>query len=46
VTGAPLTVPFNPCVQASGANVAITVVAGALGAGGAGQDVNIFGYAR
>jgi hypothetical protein len=46
VTGAPLTVPFNPCVQASGANVAITVVAGALGAGGAGQDVNAWGYQR
>jgi hypothetical protein len=46
VTGAPLTVPFTPCLQASAGNAAVTVVAGALGAGGAGQAVNIFGYAR
>lgn len=46
VTGATLTVPFNPCVQASAPNAAITVVAGALGAGGAGQDVNAWGYQR
>jgi hypothetical protein len=46
VTGSPLNVSFNPCVPSNTPNTAITVAAGALGAGGAGQDVNIAGYQR
>lgn len=46
VTGAPLNVSFNPCVPSNTPNTAVTVVAGALGAGGAGQDVNAWGYQR
>jgi len=45
-TGSVLTVTFTPCPSASAPNTAITVVAGALGAGGAGQDVNAWGYLR
>jgi hypothetical protein len=43
-TGTPLVHPITPCVPASATNTAITVVAGALGSGGVGQDVNAWGY--
>jgi hypothetical protein len=35
---------FSPCLPASAPNTAITVVAGALGAGGTNQNVNAWGY--
>lgn len=43
-TGSIVTVPINPCVPASAANTAITVVAGALSTGGVGQAVNAWGF--
>jgi hypothetical protein len=43
-TGAPLTVPFTPCVPASGTNTTITVTSGALGTAGINNDVNAWGY--
>lgn len=36
--------PFTPCLPSSAVNTAITVVAGALGAGGVNQAVNAWGY--
>lgn len=46
VTGSVLTVTFAPCMPANTPNTAITVVAGPLGAGGVGQDVNAWGFQR
>jgi hypothetical protein len=45
-TGSPLTVPFNPCPPASSQSQTIAVVSGALGTGGAGNDVNVWGVAQ
>ena len=45
-TGTILNVPFTPCVQASAANTAITVAAGALSTNGVNQDVNIWGFRK
>jgi len=43
-TGALLSQTFTPCVPASAPNTTIAVAAGALGAGGVNQDVNVSGY--
>jgi hypothetical protein len=43
-TAAPLTVPFTPCVPASGTNTTITVTSGALGTSGINNDVQAWGY--
>ena len=44
VTGAALLQNFTPCVAASAMNTTIAVAAGALGAGGVNQDVNVWGF--
>lgn len=43
-TGAPLLQNFEPCVPASAPNTTIVVTSGALGTGGANNDVNAWGY--
>lgn len=43
-TAAILTINFPTCIPAGTINTPITVVAGALGAGGVGQDVNAWGF--
>jgi hypothetical protein len=44
VTGNTIVVPITPCQPGSTVNTSITVVGSALGAGGAGQAVNAWGY--
>lgn len=43
-TASIVTVPITPCVPASAANTAITVVAGSLSTGGVNQAVNAWGF--
>jgi hypothetical protein len=45
-TGAIVPATFTPCLKAATANTNITVVAGALGAGGVNQAVNAWGYTQ
>ena len=44
VTGTTITVPFSPCIPASAVNTAITVAQSALSTGGAGVEVNAWGF--
>jgi len=44
VTGTPLNVPFTPCQPAAAIDGSIVLTSSALGAGGIGNDANIWGY--